>query len=490
MQALDLIPEIAAEFATRLRPRLRRPGPQLPQRRRRDDRRRARLGARHDRGRRRRAARRGRQDRRARHQVLPALPARRGARGARPRAARGRAREGARGRHRRHRLGERAHGALGHPAARLHRDRRARRAPDHEGVAAAACSPTRSRTSSSRSTFLDMDWELVERELAQRGERRSGPHAENILRDIGTVAARLALREEERDALPADQVLPSGQLRGRQPAARPGGALGAGAHGPLELAHLRSPRLPGLRRGARRALRARRRDARHRRAADRGQRDRLPRGLLDALPRVVLAAALDPLAVRQRAGGRDRHRRGAEGEGPHGRARGRPGRRRRHGRHRLRLPVGDVRAQRRRAVHLLRQRGLHEHRRAALGRHAARGAHGHHQAGRRRARQRLRPGQERAADRDGARDPLRRHRDGRRAARPRVQGRARDGVPRRALPARLRALPARLGLRLERHDPDRAARQGDRPLPGVRGRARRGRRASRRSAGRCRSRST
>ena len=34
-----------------------------------------------------------------------------------------------------------------------------------------------------------------------------------------------------------------------------------------ELDHLRPPRLPGLRRGARRALRARRRDARHRAAS-------------------------------------------------------------------------------------------------------------------------------------------------------------------------------------------------------------------------------
>ena len=41
----------------------------------------------------------------------------------------------------------------------------------------------------------------------------------------------------------------------------------AGAHGPLELAHLRAPRLPGLRRGAGRALRARRRDARDRRTS-------------------------------------------------------------------------------------------------------------------------------------------------------------------------------------------------------------------------------
>jgi len=39
--------------------------------------------------------------------------------------------------------------------------------------------------------FLDMDAELVEREL-QRGRNggRSGPHEQNILRDIGVVAAR------------------------------------------------------------------------------------------------------------------------------------------------------------------------------------------------------------------------------------------------------------------------------------------------------------
>ena len=59
-------------------------------------------------------------------------------------------------------------------------------------------------------------------------------------------------------------------------------ALGAGSDGALEHAHLRSPRLPGLRRGARRTLRARCRDARHRRPADRRQRDGVPRSLLDA----------------------------------------------------------------------------------------------------------------------------------------------------------------------------------------------------------------
>jgi pyruvate ferredoxin oxidoreductase alpha subunit len=39
--------------------------------------------------------------------------------------------------------------------------------------------------------FLDLDWKLVERELERMtSERRSGPHAENILRDVGVVAGR------------------------------------------------------------------------------------------------------------------------------------------------------------------------------------------------------------------------------------------------------------------------------------------------------------
>ena len=41
-----------------------------------------------------------------------------------------------------------------------------------------------------RLTFLDLDWQLVEAELGRtRERRRSGPHAENILRDLGIVAA-------------------------------------------------------------------------------------------------------------------------------------------------------------------------------------------------------------------------------------------------------------------------------------------------------------
>ncbi len=66
------------------------------------------------------------------------------------RAARARAREGARRRHRRNRLCERAHGARRHPAARLHGDRGARRAADHEGISARAVQRRRSPIGSSR----------------------------------------------------------------------------------------------------------------------------------------------------------------------------------------------------------------------------------------------------------------------------------------------------------------------------------------------------
>ncbi len=61
-----------------------------------------------------------------------------------------------------------------------------------------------------------------------------------------------------------------------------------------------------------------------------------------------------------------------------------------------------------------------------------------------------------------------------RTARHRGQGRAGDGAARRALPAHPRDLPARLGLRRVGLHPRGAARQGDGPVPGDRGRARRG----------------
>jgi len=41
-------------------------------------------------------------------------------------------------------------------------------------------------------TFLDMDWEIVNRVLErEKKQRRSGPIAEGILRDIGTVSSKI-----------------------------------------------------------------------------------------------------------------------------------------------------------------------------------------------------------------------------------------------------------------------------------------------------------
>jgi pyruvate ferredoxin oxidoreductase alpha subunit len=43
-----------------------------------------------------------------------------------------------------------------------------------------------------RLTFLDLDIGIIERERSRIAEsRRSGPTAENILRDLGTVASRI-----------------------------------------------------------------------------------------------------------------------------------------------------------------------------------------------------------------------------------------------------------------------------------------------------------
>ena len=55
------------------------------------------------------------------------------------------------------------------------------------------------RVEPNRLTFLDLNWELVSRELARtRERRRSGPHAENILRDVGAVAARMHTERRDR----------------------------------------------------------------------------------------------------------------------------------------------------------------------------------------------------------------------------------------------------------------------------------------------------
>ena len=92
--------------------------------------------------------------------------------------------------------------------------------------------------------------------------------------------------------------------------------------------------------------------------------------------------------------------------------------------------------------------------------------------GRTRAGQRVRPGQGPAPSRDGARHPLRRHRDGRRPARSRGQGRTRDGdstAP--ATSTSSSRVPLGWGSASKRHDQGRPTREGDRALPGLRGRA-------------------
>ena len=287
-------------------------------------------------------------------------------------------------------------------------------------------------------TFLDLNTELVERELERMATRAApGPTAENMLRDLGA-----ADRGSGEHARP---LLPSGELRRRQPAGqpfRPHRAVRRRAH---ELADLGPSRLPGLWGGPGRPLRPRRRHAGHGWAAGGRQRDRLPGGVLHALSRDLVADRLVPLLVRQRAGGGDRCCRRPSREGPRCDEGDRAGRRRRDGRHRVRLSVGHVRAQRRRPLHLLRQRGLHEHRRAAVGGDPAGSAHGNDRGGRPPSGERLRAGQEHAGARDGAPDPLRGHRDGGRPARPRGEGHPGDGDPRRPLHPHPGDLPAGLG---------------------------------------------
>ena len=137
MQALELIPEIAADFERGFGRRVRRPDPQLPRRGRGDDRRRARLGARDDPGHRRRAARGRREHRCRRDHLVPPVPARGPARSARRcRSAWSCSRRRSRSASAGSSTANVAHGARRYPAARLHRDRRARWASDHEGLAA------------------------------------------------------------------------------------------------------------------------------------------------------------------------------------------------------------------------------------------------------------------------------------------------------------------------------------------------------------------
>jgi hypothetical protein len=161
----------------------------LPSGGRRDGRHRPRFGARHDQGRRRRAPR-------ARARRSASSGSRRSDRSRwRPCARRsGRQavrlrREGLLGRHRRHRRLPRADGDVGQSDQELH-DRRGVGRPSHPQELTARCLRQGGRRRPAALTFLDLDHGLVERELARtRADRRSGPAAENILRDLGAVRA-------------------------------------------------------------------------------------------------------------------------------------------------------------------------------------------------------------------------------------------------------------------------------------------------------------
>ncbi len=254
--------------------------------------------------------------------------------------------------------------------------------------------------------------------------RRSGPIAENILRDIGS-ARRSGRRKEQMSQQPikfyqtgtftvGNRLLEDDE-RSVQSNMRRTNSLNSGH---------RACRGCGEALGARYAIDAVMQAAGNKAIAVNAT------GCLEVFSTPVsgdvVADPVDAFAVRQRGGGRGRRGRGDARQGPHRRARDRARRRRRHHRHRVRLPLGNVRAQRRRALHLLRQRSLHEHRRAALVGDPAGGAH-RDDAGRRPAsRQRVQHRQEPAADRDGAPHPLRGDRLGRQRARPRSEGDARD----------------------------------------------------------------
>jgi len=161
LRALEVIPKVAAEFAAAFgrdsgglvrRPRFGRAGPAVPARRRGDRDRRDGLGARHAQGRGRRAARARRARRRAGDHHVPAVPVRRGTAGTARRPARGgaRAHPRRRGRRRGHRPRARRPRRRGAGAGRgravpADRDRRARRAAGHHGVAARHARPRRDR---------------------------------------------------------------------------------------------------------------------------------------------------------------------------------------------------------------------------------------------------------------------------------------------------------------------------------------------------------
>ena len=101
------------------------------------------------------------------------------------------------------------------------------------------------------------------------------------------------------------------------------------------------------------------------------ERDGMPGSVLHPVPRDIVADRLAALAVRQRSGRCYRCRSRPTGQGTSRRSCGRSSRRRRHLRHRPAGPLRRGRPQRGHPLRLLRQRGVHEHRRPAQRRHPA-----------------------------------------------------------------------------------------------------------------------
>ena len=190
-QALELMPSWADEFRSIFGRESGGTHAQLPSRRRRDRGRGARLGARHDQGHRGRDARAGREDRGTRHHLFPPLASRDGEERARRRETYRGAREEPRRRHGRHRVEQRGQLVRRIARPRAYRGRRAWRSRDHPQLAAQAlCASCLGKLDAL--TFLDLDYAKVERVLArEREQRRSGPIAEAVLREVGVVAAKI-----------------------------------------------------------------------------------------------------------------------------------------------------------------------------------------------------------------------------------------------------------------------------------------------------------
>ena len=288
MQALDLIPEIAAEFAAAFGRDSGGLRARLPHRGRRDDRRRARLGARHDRGHRRRAARaRACRSARSASSRFRPFPLRRGARGARRtpsgwscsrRRSRSASAASSRPNVRMALSGLQLHGYTviaglgGRPITKdvaatavRRRDRRPARAADlpRPGLGARRA---RARADASRragpartprtccATSASSPPDRTEEHRAQC------PYQQIKFYQTGTFAVGNRLLDPEQRSVQADAERSNSLTSGHRACQGCGEALG-------------------------RPLRARRGHARDRRPADRRQRDRLPRGLLHAVSR-------------------------------------------------------------------------------------------------------------------------------------------------------------------------------------------------------------